>query len=199
MNSVLAAYLKDMAELMLFRNFTLEDQMIATVIRAKTLTTLGQLDGKRKSHLVRFLYEAQMITVGKPSVDLTDADLSNLDVTNYKLTHVSFVKCNLFAAIFRDTFLESIYFTNAQLSEASFDGSKLVNINFYKANLTNTSFIAARLSEVNFYDAIVTKADFTSVLIVSSECSYIKGNDLKIAVRKVKIVNVKLIHGMSTP
>src|SRR5271154_6857974 len=123
MNTVLAAYLKDMAELMLFRNFTLADPVIATVIRAKTLTTLGQLDGKRKGHLVRFLYEAQMITIGKPAIDLTDADLSSVILTNYKLINASFIKCNLFAAIFVDTLLENVSFTNAQLSGASFDQS----------------------------------------------------------------------------
>jgi glutathione S-transferase len=41
MNTVLAAYLKDMSEIMLSSNFTLANTLIATVVRAKTLTTIG--------------------------------------------------------------------------------------------------------------------------------------------------------------
>ncbi len=102
MNTVLAVCLKDMTELMLSRNFTLTDNLMATVVRAKTLTTFGQLDGKRKDHLVRFLFEARMIGAGRPSLDLKGADLSNMDLTNYKLNGVSFVKCNLFKTIFAE-------------------------------------------------------------------------------------------------
>jgi uncharacterized protein YjbI with pentapeptide repeats len=161
MNTFLATYLNDMAELMLSRNFTLTDHATATVVRAKTLTTLGQLDGKRKAHLVRFLYEAQMISVGQPSIDLTDADLSSVDLTNSKLNGASFVGCNLFKAIFRETSLQDVDFENVQLIAASFDKSELTNVSFHKANLTDTSFIRAKLSESSFN--IVTNADFTNV------------------------------------
>ncbi len=139
MNTVLAAYLKDMAELMLSDNFTLKNKLIATVLRTKTVTTLGQLDGKRKGHLVRFLYKGQMITFWQPSIDLTDADLSSVDLTNYKLRTVSFAKCNLFNAIFRKTSLKDVAFESALLITASFDDSNLENVNFYEANLTNAS------------------------------------------------------------
>ncbi len=163
MHTVLAAYLKDMTELMLYRNFTLTDKLMATVVRGKTLTTLGQLDGKRKDHLVRFLYEAQMISGGQPSIDLTGADLSGVDFTNYKLNGVSFVKCNLIKAIFDETSLQGVDFQNAQLSTTSFAGSILTNVSFEEANLTNASFISAHLFNVEFYYAIVTNADFTGV------------------------------------
>jgi uncharacterized protein YjbI with pentapeptide repeats len=176
MNAVLAVYLKDMAELMLLGNFTISDRMIATVIRAKTLTTLGQLDGKRKGHIVRFLYEAKMMITGQPAIDLTEADLSNVDLTNYKLVNASLVKCNLFGAVFSHAHLQNVDFKNSQLVGALFDRSELADINFYEANLTNASFIDMHSSAANFEAAIVTKTDFTSANLVFSKWANAKGN-----------------------
>lgn len=152
-----------MAELMLSTNFTLKDQMISTVIRAKTLTTLGQLDGKRKTHIVRFLYEAQMINVEQPSINLADADLSYVDLTKYKLIDVSFSQSNLVGAIFRGTILNNVNFTGVQLSGASFHECKMTNIIFNTANLSNASFVGAGLYYVYFCHAIITDADFTTI------------------------------------
>jgi uncharacterized protein YjbI with pentapeptide repeats len=177
MNIVLAAYLKDMAELLLSTNFSLTNKVIATVVRAKTLTTLGQLDGKRKAHIVRFLYEAQMITVGEPSIDLTDADFSSVDLTNYKLVNASFVGCNLFGAIFHKTSLLKVDFEKAKLSVALFDNSALNNVNFHEANLTGASFIGANLFQTSFIASLVTNTDFTGVNAQDLICIDIKGNN----------------------
>jgi uncharacterized protein YjbI with pentapeptide repeats len=160
MNAVLATYLKDVSELLLSRNFTLTDKLITTVIRAKTLTTLGQLDGKRKSHIVRFLYEAQMINVAQPSINLADADLSSVDLTDYKLINASFVKCNLFNATFRKTILQGVDFRNVNLNLASFDNSYLKNVTFSYAQLNSSSFDNSHLTDVTFSYAQLNSSSF---------------------------------------
>ncbi|MBW4443872.1 MAG: hypothetical protein KME10_22130 [Plectolyngbya sp. WJT66-NPBG17] len=55
------------------------------VARARTLAALRELDGERKSQLVKFLVEAELIT-GKTSViKLSNANLSNVDLRGRNL------------------------------------------------------------------------------------------------------------------
>lgn len=177
MNTILAAYLQGMSELMLSKTFTLADPLITTVIRAKTLTTLGQLDGKRKAHLIRFLYEAKMMTTGRSSIDLTDADLSGVDLTNYKMSNVSFMECNMSKAIFRESNLYDVDFINTQLNGASFDESHLLRVYFDKTNLTNASFIHADIYFSRFIDVTLTNADLTKVRAIDTRYFYVAGNN----------------------
>lgn len=57
---VLAAYIEQMSELMLTPNFTIDSPLVVNMCRAKTLLAIRQLDSKRKTHLIKFLYDAGM-------------------------------------------------------------------------------------------------------------------------------------------
>jgi hypothetical protein len=54
MDTVLENFLREMASLLLSPNFTCTDIVTASVVRAKILATLRQLDGRRKSDILLF-------------------------------------------------------------------------------------------------------------------------------------------------
>lgn len=69
-----------------------EARMIA---RARTLTVLPTLDRNRKGTLIRFLYEAGLITRGKPVVNLAGADLGGANLTGAYLVSANLRKARL--------------------------------------------------------------------------------------------------------
>jgi uncharacterized protein YjbI with pentapeptide repeats len=163
--------------------------MLAIVIRAKTFTTLGQLNGKRKSHLIRFLYEVSMINVGQTLLNLEDVDLSGMHFRDYTLTNVSFAKCNLFRVTFHRTSLESIDFTRVQLGETSFK--------FTNSTFINGSFVRTKFSGASMNDAIFYKANLTGAYSILTNFSYpnLLGNifDQSDVITHTSICHVKLI------
>ncbi|CAF4599917.1 unnamed protein product, partial [Didymodactylos carnosus] len=77
-NDALAAYIKEMGELLKDSNGSLTSNPVtATVARVKTLNVFRQIDPPRKVHILRFLYEASQLTNidQNPPLDLTTADL----------------------------------------------------------------------------------------------------------------------------
>jgi uncharacterized protein YjbI with pentapeptide repeats len=83
--------------------------------RIKTLSALRQLDTKRKSYLIQFLYEAELIFNNRSAIDLGGVDLSGITLTGHVgmeivydyialthlvLTNTSFVDLHLMKANF---------------------------------------------------------------------------------------------------
>jgi hypothetical protein len=116
--TVFDVYMKEMGELLLklkvhnVNNTELDQQW--KLARVETLSVLRQLDAKRKSYLIQFLYEAELLFANRSAIDLGGADLSEIILTghvgleiNYDyiaLTHVvltntSFVNLHLLKAI----------------------------------------------------------------------------------------------------
>jgi uncharacterized protein YjbI with pentapeptide repeats len=78
-DEALQAYFDQMGQLLLGKDPPLrqseEDSEVRTLARARTLTVLSRLDGRRKGQVVQFLYEAGLISSVSPVLDLSDADL----------------------------------------------------------------------------------------------------------------------------
>ncbi|CAF3294680.1 unnamed protein product [Rotaria socialis] len=68
--SVLVSYLKKMTDLFNKNNFTFSKSVRVSIIRPKTLSALWQLDPARKTQLIQFLYESELITTSTKSVEL---------------------------------------------------------------------------------------------------------------------------------
>ncbi len=70
--SALQLYLDRMTALLLEINLRTSERNdeVRSVARARTLTVLSQLDGKRKGFLLRFLYESGLISTAKPIITL---------------------------------------------------------------------------------------------------------------------------------
>ena len=89
--TTLKSYLDDMSSLLLDKHLrsSKSDDEVRQIARAKTLTALQRLNPDRKSILVRFLSEANLIEGENVIIDLSGADLNNALVTPQQLAQAS--------------------------------------------------------------------------------------------------------------
>lgn len=145
------------------------------VARARTLSALKELDGKRKGQLISFLSEARLIkripvtfVQGRLNrdrvqlrsiVDLTNADLSQADISRVDLWEANLAGANLRGADIRSA---SLGYTNLQadLTGANLSGSDLEGANLVGARLNGANLIGIYMSETNFYSADLRGAAF---------------------------------------
>jgi hypothetical protein len=115
----LTKYLEQMSQLLLDKDLRKEGSEARTIARARTLSTLRELDSFRKGLLIKFLAEAKLISGEKPVVDLFRADLKGAD-------------------------LKGAYLSDANLYEVNLDGAYL-----YRATLTRANLKRANLKRAN--------------------------------------------------
>jgi type III secretory pathway component EscS len=101
-DEALQAYLDHISQLLTdkvpsLRNAQPEDE-VRTLARARTLTVLPRLDGRRKATVVRFLYEANLIKRERVILDLWDADLSGAVLSGADLRSADLAGKNLHRA-----------------------------------------------------------------------------------------------------
>lgn len=138
------------------------------VARARTLSALRELDGKRKGQLIRFLSEARLIkripvtsVKGRlnqdriqflSTVDLTSADLSQAEISRANLWEANLAGVNLRGADIRNA---SLGYANLQadLTGANLSGSDLEKANLVGARLNGANLIGIYMKETNFYSA----------------------------------------------
>lgn len=131
----LQAYLDHIGQLLLDKDKPLrhskEGDEVSMLARARTLTALSQLDGKRKGILIRFLSEARLIqgrpgmesgvrgwTQHRPIIGLTAADLSDADLSDVDLTYALLAEANLRSANLRGADLSNTVLFNTDLTSA---------------------------------------------------------------------------------
>jgi len=127
--TALQTYLTQMSELMLKEKLreSKEDAEVRTIARARTLSALREMDGKRKGVIVRFLIEAKLITLlpsedikdrGFSIIDLDGADLIGADLTHFDFNGTVFYGTNLLGADFRYSQLKGAeYFESVKVDE----------------------------------------------------------------------------------
>jgi Pentapeptide repeats (8 copies) len=141
-DEVLQAYLDQIGQLLLDKDRPLrqskEGDEVSMLARARTLTALSQLDGKRKGTLIRFLSEARLIqgrpgmnrgvrgwTQQRPIIGLTSADLSDADLSDADLTYALLAEASLRGANLRGADLSNAVLFNTDLTGATMpDGQK---------------------------------------------------------------------------
>ena len=172
----LQRYLDRMQELILDKGLkrSEKDAEIRSVARARTIAALRDLDGDRKGQLMRFLYEAGLITrkaVGEKSgerqitrviIDLRDADLrgTNLrdaDLSFSYLDHADLSNADLSNANLRGAHLRHTNLSHADLIYANLSQAILTDANLNSSNLRFTDLSTANLSQ-----AILTNANLNS-------------------------------------
>lgn len=143
----LQAYFDKMSELLLEKNLrqSQPEDEVRSMARARTLTVLCGLDGKRKRSLLQFLSEAHLIPHNRTAgvLNLKGADLSSIDMTSTDLS---------------DTILEEVDMEGADLRWANLRGIILV-----KAHLTRSWLIRADLSEADLREAFLGAAHLSGV------------------------------------
>ncbi len=143
--AALQTYLDRMTELMLERGLRVSpvNAEVRSLARARTLTILRELDGRRKGLLVQFLHAAQLIK-GKTAFDLAQADLRGADLSHTNLVEVVLAQSDLSGASLRE----------ATLRRANLNGCILI-----VADLSGTDFRAADLRRARLVEATVMMAD----------------------------------------
>jgi len=161
--AALQAYLDQMNLLMLESNLRNSDvgSEARTLARSRTLTVLGMLDSSRKSQVLRFLIEAELVqrVAGtEPVVSLSDANLQGVEVP--------------------PTFTADL--SGADLSNANLSGADLSNANLPASNLSNANLRDAKLPESNLSDANLSSADLAHADLRDSDLSdaNLRGGDL---------------------
>jgi hypothetical protein len=138
----LKAYLHDMTGLMIDHHLrpsgveeSPEDiQDVRVVAQAHTITVLRRLDGNRKASILRFLYEAGLITKGHSVLDLSGADLRKVSLRKANLRNV-----DLSSADLREAYLNHADLSGANLKRADLSGAFLIGADLREADLREAS------------------------------------------------------------
>ncbi|CAF1465272.1 unnamed protein product [Rotaria sp. Silwood1] len=167
---------------------------IAAVARARSLNVIRQVGPRRSLQLLKFLYDAEQLTVGNNPLDLSTAYLNEIDFTRTSMNKVSLhgvdivngtfanrhldswdlTESNLTGAIFSGCSLNNMYFYKTTLIKANFSHTKLVSTTFNQSDLTDTTFVGVSGSEIMFNYVKLVRADFSNARI--DEVGYTTSN-----------------------
>ena len=117
---------------------------LSEVARARTLIVLTRLDGSRKARVLRFLYEAGLITKGKRVLALGTADLRRADLSEAFLAQVDLRTADLGGADLRRTNLHRGYMSGVNLNGADLRGAYLGRTNLNGAYLPGADLSDAK-------------------------------------------------------
>ena len=189
--ATLNEYFDDMSVLVLQYNLTTSTQAsVRAIAVARTDTAVRDLDGARKGTLIRYLWEAGLITRPHPIVNLSDADLDG----------TVFSRSNLFQITLSHLSLRNADFTAAGLLGADLGHSDLSGANLSGADLTcysqsNNSrigicadLIHANLSGAHLIDTNLSGADLSG--------ADLSGADLQGAKYNSKLMQVENVLGI---
>lgn len=162
----LQAYFDRLAELLLDQKLAiltkddLVQEVALNVIRARTLSILRQLgeDRERKSNVVRFLIDAELMS----KLNLSDADLRNADLVGINLENTNLRGADLENVDLRNADLRGAKLENANLLNANLADAKLENVDLRDANLKSTNLVGAKLMNANLRGAKLENADLRS-------------------------------------
>jgi uncharacterized protein YjbI with pentapeptide repeats len=150
-DEALQAYLNQMSSLLLEKDLRGSDKgsEVRTLARARTLTVLGRLDPSRKTALMQFLVEAdlvQRVDGRDPIISLRGADLNNAD-------------------------LEFAIMPGADLSGADLSGADLSGADLSEADLTFASLNYANLWDASLSDAELRYAELRNAAMLNADLS----------------------------
>ncbi len=154
----LQTYLDRMPELLLNNQLsklppTVEARLIA---RARTLTVLSRLDGKRKASLLQFLYEMNLIGERMDIIPLQGADLRYGEFSQALLDKTDMSGVDLRFSDLRGADLRDANLLFTKLHNAKLKGTDLRFTNIHEAEL-----------DTDWYDAILTKEQKEQMLQIS--------------------------------
>jgi uncharacterized protein YjbI with pentapeptide repeats len=135
------AYLNNMSAMLIPSNDqpSLYDESppdsLRAVARARTLSVVPSLYGRRKRSVVQFLYESDLITRDRRVVDLTGADFTGADLEKASLSEADLSGAILSEAYMSEAVLEHADLSLANLSSADLSEAKLAGANLRGAEL----------------------------------------------------------------
>jgi uncharacterized protein YjbI with pentapeptide repeats len=163
-DEALQAYLDQMSNLLLEKDLRTSEvnSEVRTLAQVRTLTVLERLDPSRKTAVMQFLVEAQLVQSvdEEPIIPLAGANLSGADLSSG--TDAS-LQTDLYGADL----------SNADLSNADLSGgTDLSGANLREANLSGADLSYAFLTEANLYKANLYKANLVVAILRDAVLSY---------------------------
>jgi uncharacterized protein YjbI with pentapeptide repeats len=146
-DTALQSYLDQMSALMLEENLRNSEvgSEARTLARARTFTVLGRLDPRRKRSVVQFLYESSLIDKDNPIVDLSNADLTSVNLRLKDLSEADLSDADLSIAT-----LNGADLSDAILRGADFSGADLIQADLSYADLSGARGLAERTQELQY-------------------------------------------------
>ena len=138
------------------------------IARSRTLTVVRRLNGERKASALQFLFEANLLSVGKVIVDISKADLRGADLQG---------------AYLEGAILQGADLQGADLEGAILRGAILRGANLQKAILRRAILRRANLQEAYLEGADLRGADLEGAILEGAylEGAYLEGADLQVA------------------
>ena len=163
-DEALQAYLSQMSSLLLDKDLrdSKEGTEVRTLARARTLTVLSRLDRSRKTAVMDFLVEAELVQSVKGTepiirlggAELSGAELSSADLSDVELSYAVLAEADLSYADLSGADLRYADLRYADLSWANLSGADLT-----EANLPYASLGAANLRGADVSQADLSYAD----------------------------------------
>jgi len=175
-DEALQAYLDQMSGLLLEKDLRTSEvnSEVRTLAQVRTLTVLGRLDPSRKTAVMQFLVDAdlvQSIDERDPIISLNGADLSFADSANADLSFADLSDANLRGASLSDVELRGAILRHANLSVAILRGADLSD-----AFLRGVDLSDANLSDADLSDAFLRGADLSNAFLRGAD---LRGTDLR--------------------
>jgi hypothetical protein len=178
----LNSYLDDMSALVLQYNLTTSKSgaPVRAIAVARTLTAVRYLDGIRKATLVRYLWEADLITEPQPVVNIAHANLGGAVFTGANLYRADLSGLSLANVSFVQAALNGVDFSRSDLSQANLSGTEMsclkgvqpnVCTDLSDADLMNAEFVDANLSGADLQGADLAGANLTGADLAEANLS----------------------------
>lgn len=159
------AYLDKMTDLILdekLRHSQSGDE-IRTIARARTLAAFQAVDEDRKGQILKFLYEANLITVDSSLIDFTNANLRRIHLAWSNLKKIALTGADLTEAD-----LKWIHFEDANLANSTMVYSNLKGSCLQGANLQKSNLAWANLQEANLTGANLEKTHLEGAILLGA-------------------------------
>ena len=182
--SIISDYYHSMAGLMLEHNLrsSASSDDVRYIARAITLAVVRGINATRKGQVLRFLYEADLITLPDPVINLQGADLSFAELESADLRNA-----NLAGADLRE----------AKLSGSNLAGANLIGANLIRVELRRSALGKAILSDAYLSGAHLREADLSSAVLnntLLNDASLIEANLHKADLSRANLVGADLSY-----
>jgi uncharacterized protein YjbI with pentapeptide repeats len=162
--NVYATYLDDVSILLMSNN---EQSLMQ--IRAKTLSSLRQLDSERKKYLLLFLYDSALIYHYSQKPISSVLKINDADFNGIYFQGTTESSCSFMHLYLHDVYLSNASFINCYIDRSNFSSSTMYKTVFFKARLLRTSFKFALLDHANFSQATFFQMNFIGASLVDCD------------------------------
>jgi uncharacterized protein YjbI with pentapeptide repeats len=180
-DDALQAYYDEMSTLLIEEDLRTspENSEARTLARSRTLTILSRLDPERRSRVLRFLLEAELVQrleQKNPVITLSGADLSGVFVpADTNLSYADLSGTDLSGANLSDANLSTAYLMATDLHEANLSRATLSFSDLGLADLSDANLSDADLTLAQLNDADLSGTDLTGADLWQADLSDAKG------------------------